>query len=374
MRYFNDKFKGKESSDKKLFDQVISAFKIGNTSIELGRTSHEKTYSDLICCTMLPKNTEVCFIDDMDFIQMKQDKVYYICPKSYVHSLNVTDIVERLIESNIFEQGQRKLIMSSTYWYNWFSLHKRPSYDKYDSNYEQDILISKKIMCSIREFFVLSTYYEHKCYNMHHSLPPPFQQKDIVVEEVISEEVKEVITEVKEVITEVKEDITEVKEVITEVKEDIPEVKEDILEVKEDIVEVKEDILEVKEDIVEVKEDIPEVKEVIPEVKEDIVEVKEDIVEVKEVITEVKEDIVEVKEDIVEIKEVIVEVKEDIPEVKEVITEVKEDIVEVKEDITEVKEVIPEVKEVIPEVKEVIPEVKEVIPEVKKKNKKKKNK
>ena len=67
MQYFNFKIGG---NGKPLFDQVISAFKIGNTSIELGRTSHEKTYSDLICCTMLPKNTEVCFIDDTEFIQM----------------------------------------------------------------------------------------------------------------------------------------------------------------------------------------------------------------------------------------------------------------------------------------------------------------
>ena len=262
MKYFNDKISS--SGSILLFDKVISAFKIGNTSIELGRTSHEKIFTDLICCTMLPKNTEVCFIDDTEFIQMKQDKVYYICPKSYVHPLNVTEIVERLIESNILLSAHSvgKLITSSTYWYNWFSLHKRPVHNNTSLGFEQDILISKKIMCSIREFFVLSTFYEHKSYNMHHSLPSPF--RIVVKEEVIPEEVKEEVLE--EVIPEeTKEEVIPEEEVKEEVLEEvIPEETNE--EANEE--DVKENVLE----------------EVIPEqVKE---EAKEDVIpeQVKEVI------------------------------------------------------------------------------------------
>ena len=60
-----------------LFDQIIRAFKIGNKCIELGRTSHQKSHADLISCTLIPKTAEICFVDDTEFSQMKQDRVYY---------------------------------------------------------------------------------------------------------------------------------------------------------------------------------------------------------------------------------------------------------------------------------------------------------
>lgn len=136
IQYFNEKL---SSNSIVLFDQVISAFKIGNTNIELSRTTHEKTYDDLICCAMLPKNTEICFIDDTEFIQMKQDKVYYIRPKSYIHPLNISVIIERWVK---FGFKFSKLITSSTYWFNWFSLHKRNLSSPIDT--ETNILVTKK--------------------------------------------------------------------------------------------------------------------------------------------------------------------------------------------------------------------------------------
>ena len=167
VHYFNQKFIS--TSNILLFDQVISAFKIGNKNIELSRTTHEKTYNDLICCTMLPKDTEICFIDDTEFVKMKQDKVYYIHPKAYVHTLSVSEIIDRWIKSsgNSLQSGI-KLIMSPTYWLNWFSLHKR-NFVANTNDKDTNILITKKIMCSIREFFVLSTLYENKYYKLNNT-------------------------------------------------------------------------------------------------------------------------------------------------------------------------------------------------------------
>ena len=39
----------------KLFDQIISAFKINGKQLEFCRTTHDKTYHDLIKCTKMPK-------------------------------------------------------------------------------------------------------------------------------------------------------------------------------------------------------------------------------------------------------------------------------------------------------------------------------
>lgn len=153
MNYFNDKVSSSKSKEIVLFDKVISTFKIGNKRIELSRTTHEKTHLDLINSTMLPKNTEICFIDDKEYIQMKQDKVYYICPKAYSHSLSVSEMIERLIHSNLL-QSDYKLLNSFGYWLNWFSLNNRSSNYKIDSNNEINKIVSKKIMYYIREFFV----------------------------------------------------------------------------------------------------------------------------------------------------------------------------------------------------------------------------
>jgi len=286
IHYFNTKINTTDS-DICLFDQVISAFKIGNTNIELSRTTHEKTYTDLISCTMLPKNTEICFIDDNEFVKMKQDKVYYIHPKAYVHSLTVSQIIERCIQSGILLNSGFKLITSSTYWLNWFSLHKRNFVANPVLDIDTNILITKKIMSSIREFFILSTYYENKHYhyllnttrkisstssnNIRRSTKKFFtpldgvvsndlevlvsnveeKEENIVVSKIVTPEV--VTPEVVEVVTpEVVEVVTpEVEEVVT------PEVVEEV--VTPEVEETPPIIIKIEEEVV-----TPEVEETPP--------------------------------------------------------------------------------------------------------------
>jgi len=141
-----------------LFDKVIGAFKIGNIPFEISRTTNKKTYSDLIHCTMLPKNTEFCFIDDTEYNQMKHDKVYYIKPKAYVHPLSIMEIIDRW-------QTTFSITYSTlpSYWYSWFSLHHRtsgyllePEKSEHPSIHKQ---VSEKLMFHIREFFLLSTHH-----------------------------------------------------------------------------------------------------------------------------------------------------------------------------------------------------------------------
>jgi hypothetical protein len=234
-----------------LFDQVISAFKIGNTNIELSRTTHEKTYNDLICCTMLPKNTEICFIDDTEFMKMKQDKVYYIHPKAYIHPLNISIIIERWVK---FGFKFSKLITSPTYWYNWFSLHKRNISSSIDDN-EINILVTKKIMASIREFFILSTVYENKYYNYKHN---------------ISRKINNTKTFFPVIVEKEKEEPTVKEPIIKPILEE--KIEEPILEEK-----IEEPILEekIEEPILEEKEE-PTVKPILEEkIKELILEEKE---------------------------------------------------------------------------------------------------
>ena len=89
--YFDYKLNGK------LFDQVIAAFKINGKHLELCRTSHDKSYSDFIKCTKLPKETKVCFIDDQMHKGMKHDNVYYVKVKPYIYMLDFKIMIDRYL-------------------------------------------------------------------------------------------------------------------------------------------------------------------------------------------------------------------------------------------------------------------------------------
>ena len=85
-----------------IFAKPICAFKIGSRIIEPLRTTRNKTHSDFLKCAVLPKNTEICFIDDTHHSQMVHNKVYYIQPPPYVHELTQVAIIDRFMVSSLY--------------------------------------------------------------------------------------------------------------------------------------------------------------------------------------------------------------------------------------------------------------------------------
>lgn len=140
----------------KLFDQIIQAFKIGYKQIELKRTTHAKTHNDFIKCTILPKTTELCFIDNSFFPKMCGERVYYIQPRSYIHYLKTDEIIDRFMCSTLFKQLEYTGSCFETILYEAF-LQKQPLINiiLLEKRLETDILISQKMMYYIREFFYL---------------------------------------------------------------------------------------------------------------------------------------------------------------------------------------------------------------------------
>lgn len=137
------------SQEMILFDKIICAFKINNQIIEPSRTTHNKTYSDFIRCSLLPKSAEICFIDNTYYNKMLNDRVYYIQPRSYYHNLSKNEIIGRLYKglelqssdvSNIIDLFSKKYIGSPKM-----------------INISIDIMVSQKIMYHLKEFFLLST-------------------------------------------------------------------------------------------------------------------------------------------------------------------------------------------------------------------------
>ena len=130
----------------KLFDKIIPAYKIGNKIVEPLRTSHDKSYDDLIRCISCQTEHKICFIDDVHHEKMVHDSVYYINVKPYTYMLPEEEIIKRFINSrhNALERVDNERL---------FRELKRYSYSEKDaSEFIIDNIISKQIMIHLQEF------------------------------------------------------------------------------------------------------------------------------------------------------------------------------------------------------------------------------
>lgn len=148
QNYFEDKI------GCSIFDKVIAAFKVNGERIELKRTSHDKTVSDLISCTRIPSDTQICFIDDQHHPRMEHDNVYYIHIKPYVCTIPYRTIGQRLQSGSLLErlsaEKRGELVRSIE------RLSRRyPDDDIELDEDEQDVdaIVGKRILQHIQEFF-----------------------------------------------------------------------------------------------------------------------------------------------------------------------------------------------------------------------------
>jgi hypothetical protein len=132
-----------------LFDKIICAFKINNQIMDPIRTTNNKTYSDFIRCSLLPKSAEICFIDNTYYQKMLNNRVYYIQPRSYYHKLSNNAIMDRLIQYWESPELDYSFIKDKFFKYSTGSRNS--------SNLSIDIMVSQKIMYHLKEFFLLTT-------------------------------------------------------------------------------------------------------------------------------------------------------------------------------------------------------------------------
>ena len=132
-----------------LFAKPICAFKIRNNFVQPGRTTHEKTYSDFVRCSMI-KSENLCFIDDSYHEKMKHHKVYYIQPPPYIHKLSKKEVMDRFMNSEICKRLYPENMRTMNIFAGVSAGKLRdPSY------YEKEKNVTNKIMYYIREFFFI---------------------------------------------------------------------------------------------------------------------------------------------------------------------------------------------------------------------------
>lgn len=96
-----------------LFDRLIPGYKPYQVASNDGgypqRTTNDKTMNDLIYCSRLPPDIEVCFLDDLYHSQMTDERVYYIKLQPYYSYISMETFVLRFLNSALFRNVFDKL-------------------------------------------------------------------------------------------------------------------------------------------------------------------------------------------------------------------------------------------------------------------------
>jgi hypothetical protein len=141
----------------KLVDQIIAAFKINGQRVEICRTTQNKTHKDLVKCTKIPADAEICFMDDSFYPEMANDNIYYINIKPYYYDLPFEEMLERFNKSDIGKQliendaDFNHLMMEQIKLFNYMVV------DKDEKEYEVDKVLGKHIISHLQTFFNRST-------------------------------------------------------------------------------------------------------------------------------------------------------------------------------------------------------------------------
>jgi len=149
--YLETKVKNASGKSKLLlFDKTICAFKIKNKRVETNRTGHRKKIDDFRRCSSVSESADICFIDDLEYPDMKSAKVYYICPRPHIHNLSTNTIIKRVIHASWIRPG---LLSNESFWRSWFHIHRYNRRRGY-IDLELDLQVSQKIIYHLREFMM----------------------------------------------------------------------------------------------------------------------------------------------------------------------------------------------------------------------------
>lgn len=95
-----------------LFDRLIGGYKPDQVASNDGypqRTTNDKTMNDLIYCSRLPADIEVCFLDDLYHSKMTDERVYYIKLQPYYSYIPMETFILRFLNSALFRNVFDKL-------------------------------------------------------------------------------------------------------------------------------------------------------------------------------------------------------------------------------------------------------------------------
>lgn len=136
-----------------LFDQIIAAFKVNGKIVEICRSTHSKTYTDLIKCSKIPENTQICFLDDVFYPEMSNENVYYINIKPYIHHIPFETMLDRFCESGLLRLEIKDTKVFKEYVLNMLNSFYYDETNKTSQELSIDKILTKKILQHLETFF-----------------------------------------------------------------------------------------------------------------------------------------------------------------------------------------------------------------------------
>ena len=138
----------------KVFDNIIVAYKVNGRQIEPKRTSHEKSVADLISCTGIQADSEICFVDDLYHHLMDKDNVFYIHIKPYYYSMPFNEMAARYYDM-VLNKSQQATVSKDVFVNTIDAYTKEYNYQVNQKNVletKTDIIVSKKLLSHLEEF------------------------------------------------------------------------------------------------------------------------------------------------------------------------------------------------------------------------------
>ena len=96
----------------KLFDKVITAWKVNGIIYEKCRRTNEKTYAEIVRCGNLTKKTELFFIDDAYHPRMFNKKTDYMHIKEYKFAYDIDEMVDKYLNSQCCKKLSKKSLLN----------------------------------------------------------------------------------------------------------------------------------------------------------------------------------------------------------------------------------------------------------------------
>jgi hypothetical protein len=112
-----------------------------------------KTHADLIKCTKLPEDTEICFLDDVFYPDMNNEKIYYINVKPYVYDLELNEMITRLLNSDILGAGFGDPTYCREFMLEFMKRYNYTYVGKTTETQNVDKIVSKKMLHHLHNFF-----------------------------------------------------------------------------------------------------------------------------------------------------------------------------------------------------------------------------
>lgn len=134
-----------------LIDQVIAAYKTKGKIVEPNRTQYNKSFIDLINCTKLPEDTQVCFFDDVMHPDMDHNNVVYLKIKPYVYSYKNEDMINNYYKKYLYNLVDKEDFLNNMK--DMMNLYDYKYLKKSDLEQKIDTLLSKRLMEHLDIFF-----------------------------------------------------------------------------------------------------------------------------------------------------------------------------------------------------------------------------